>query len=206
MKKTVFVAIVLLLLNSNSLANDIPSAILKKYQQIITLVKENNSKELSKLIEYPLKSENPLPDIATAKEFISYYSTIFDTPFKQKLQKYVDSYVIEHHGAYGLVGGPFNGDIWISEDGKIMAINYLSSEESKLKDQLIIKLKNQLHPSVRDWEENVVVGKSKNLTIRVDRTDKGLRYVSWSKGRLMSEKPDLILFNGIEEPQGTMGE
>ena len=200
-------AIALLLWNSNCLAVEIPSSIFKHYQNIISLVKENNAKKLSALIKYPLKRQDPLPYVYTPKQFISYYSTIFDKPFKQKLMSYNDSCVFEDYvyEVYGLVGESFHGDLWINKEGKITSINYLSSKELKHKDQLIINLKKHMHPSVRNWQDNRITGKSKGLTIRIDMTDKGLRYVSWSKGRSMSEKPDLIIYNGIEEPQGTIG-
>ena len=81
----------------------------------------------------------------------------------------------------------------------------MSAEESKLNDAQTAKLKSLVHPSVNEWEKNILVGRSNNLTIRVDRTVKGLRYASWSKGHSMAEKPDLIIFNGAEEAQGTMG-
>ncbi len=169
------------------------------------MVKENNAGQLSALIAYPLKRENPLPDIKNAEEFMAYYAILFDEAFRKKLEKYADTCVVEHHGSYGLVGDVFTGELWLNEEGNITAINYLSAEESKRKAALAADVQRLVHPSVREWKENVRVGKSKHLIIRVDRTEKGLRYVSWSKGRSMAEQPDLILYNGVEEAKGTMG-
>ena len=205
MKKLIALIPVLFFWYFSCFADEIPSSILTRYKQIVTIVKENNPGKLAALVEYPLRRENPLPDIKNPKAFTAYYTTIFDEAFRKKLEKYSDNYVVEHNGSYGLVGDVFAGDIWLNDEGRIMAINYLSAEESRLKDVVSAKIKSRIHPSVREWKENVRVGKSNNLTIRVDRTEKGLRYVSWSKGHSMAEKPDLILFNGIEEAQGTMG-
>ena len=62
-----------------------------------------------------------------------------------------------------------------------------------------------MNSSVNEWNENIVVGKSEKLLIRVDRTDKGLRYVCWSNGRTIKHTPNIVLYNGVEEAQGTMG-
>ena len=130
----------------------VPVKVLNKYQQIASLIKQNDAKGLSNLIDYPLKRGNPLPDIKTQKEFISYYSTLFDSSFKEKFLCYNDTDIFEHDGAYGLVGGPFNGDIWMYDNCKIESINYSSAEEKKLKDEIISKIKAKMNPAVRDWK------------------------------------------------------
>ena len=205
MKKIITLIPILFFCYLSCFADEIPSLILSRYKQIVNCVKVHNASKLAALIEYPLKRENPLPDIKNPKEFMASYAIIFDEAFRKKLAQYSDNCVFEHHGAYGLTGGTFTGEIWLNDEGKITAINYRSAEESMLKDAFTAKIKSRVYPSVSDWKENVRVGKSNNLTIRVDRTEKGLRYVSWSKGHSMAEKPDLILFNGVEEAQGTMG-
>ena len=166
-------------------------------------------KPLSKLIQYPLHRDNPLPDIKTPAEFIRQYPILIDSSFKELLKSYSDSVVFEHHGVYGLVGkGNFYGQMWINDEGKITALNYSSKAEQKNKAALIEKQKKMMHPSVRDWEKNILVAKSGKYLIRIDgsdRTDSGFRYVSWSNGKTMKDEPDLILYNGKREFQGTMG-
>lgn len=169
------------------------------------MIEENKSQDLSKLITYPLKRPNPIPDITSAKDFIAYYNTLFDDAFRTTLRTYNDTVIFEHNGLYGLVGGAFNGDIWIGDDGKITGINYRSKQELKLKEQLTKQIQGKMYPSVSSWKQNIWVAKSKNLLIRIDETDKGLRYVSWSHGHSIADKPDIILYHGKEEAQGTMG-
>src|SRR3954453_12534690 len=82
---------------------------------------------------------------------------------------------------------------------KISTINYSSKEEQKAKRALIDKIKKEMYPTVNSWNENVLVAKSEQLLIRLHRTDKGLRYVCWSKGRTIKDAPDIILYDGIEE-------
>ena len=203
--KTVTTLIIAFLFWSNNSSVSIDPSIIKRFKQIIKFAELDNAKELSKLIDYPLKRENPLPDIKNASDFIAYYPTIFDSSFKRLLKQYNDSVIFEHNGAYGLVGGNFTGEIWLDADGKISSINYSSKDEQKAKQFLIDKIKKEMYPTVNTWNENVIVAESEKLLIRVDRTDKGLRYVSWSKGRTTKDRPDIILYNGAEVAQGTMG-
>ena len=203
--KTVTILILAFLFVANNSYASIDLIIIKRFRQIIKLVESDNPKELSKLIDYPLKRENPLPDIKNANDFIAYYPTIFDSSFKRLLKQYNDSVIFEHNDAYGLVGGNFTGEIWIDENGKISSINYSSKDEQKTKRILINKIKKEIYPAVNTWDENVIVAKSEKLLIRVDRTNKGLRYVCWAKGKTVRDQPDIILYNGIEEAQGTMG-
>lgn len=180
-------------------------AIKKRFQLIVQLIREDKAVELSKLIHYPLGRENPLHDIENAADFVKYYTTLFDDAFKTRLKFYNDSVIFEHHDVYGLVGGHFKGEIWIDENGIITTINYQSVEEMALKQALTAKAKLLIHPSVNTWNENIMVCGSEKLLIRLDRTDKGIRYVCWSKGKQMNEQPDLVLYNGVEEAQGTQG-
>lgn len=62
-----------------------------------------------------------------------------------------------------------------------------------------------MHPSVQSWSYNVLLAKSEKWLIRIDYTDKGVRYASWKANQKMSEKPELILEKGKEESKGTMG-
>ncbi|OIR05705.1 hypothetical protein GALL_121400 [mine drainage metagenome] len=189
----------------NTCQASIDSAVIRHFRQIIKLIKTDNVQELSKLIAYPLNRQNPLPNIKNASDFILYYPTLIDDSFKDLLKQYNDSVIFEHNGRYGLVGGNFSGEIWIDDDGKILGFNYSSKKEQAYKQVLMEKIKKEIYPTVNAWNENVLVAKSERLLIRVDRTDQGLRYVCWSKGMTMKDKPDIILYNGVEEHQGTMG-
>jgi hypothetical protein len=190
---------------SNSCVATIDSFFIKRFRKIVRLIESDKAQELSKFVNYPLKRGNPLPDIKSPNDFIAQFHLLFDKAFKDLLKEYNDSLIFEHNYAYGLVGGNFSGEIWIDEDGKISAINYSSKKEQEKKQTLIQKIKKEMHSTVNTWDENVLVAKSEKFLVRIDRTSKGLRYVYWSKGRTMKDSPDIILYDGIEEPQGTMG-
>ena len=198
-----FCAAILFIINTSFAHVD--SSMILRFRKIVQLIKSDNAKGLAKLVKYPLNRENPLPAIKNAAEFITYYPVLFDAAFKKMLQQYADSIVFEHHDAYGLVGGGFTGEIWINENGKISTINYSSKKEQALKTAAVSKIKAGMHPSVKNWENNILVAKSDKLLIRVDYTNNGIRYACWSKGKTYADIPDLILYNGKEEAQGTMG-
>lgn len=205
MKAILYIAIFLFMIPVTRA--DVPPAVRKKFKQIIRLIKEDKANELAALVVYPLKRVNPLPDIANQKAFIADYKVLIDDAFKKKLLSYNDSIVFEHHGLYGLVGGDFDGDLWIDENGKITAINYSSKREKQLQNELIKTIKKHINPAVNTWDYNILVGKSEKLLVRVDYMgkEKGIRYALWSKGRPTSEKPDLILYKGKDEAKGTQG-
>ena len=203
MKKSIF--ILSLLINTFIGLGQVPKSIVKKFQTVIEFIKENNAIELSKFVEYPIERGYPIPTIKNKSEFISYYPTLFDKEFIDKLKKFSEQSIFSKNESYGLVGENFTGEIWINENGYITTINYSSLQEKNLKTELTKKEKASIHSSIRQWNENILIAKSDKLLIRIDQTDKGLRYACWSKGHPMSEAPDLILLNGTEERQGTMG-
>lgn len=205
MKAILLFFIAVLFLNTACRAS-VDSSVINRFKLIIQLIESDNARELSKLIAYPLKRENPLPDIQNSTEFISDYPVLFDTSFKSLLKQYNDSDIFENNFSFGLVGGNFSGEIWINENRKISSINYSSKEEQTAKQILINKIKKEMYPTVNSWNENILVAKSGKLLIRVDRTDKGLRYVCWKNERTIKDSPNIILYNGVEEQQGTMGE
>lgn len=175
--------------------------VMKNVKYILRLINENKVEELSNHIVYPIKRENPLPDIANKHDFFTHYNLMFDTAFKSRLNAIPADDMFERNGAVGIL----SGDLWITLDGKIIAINYMSDAEQREKDNLLAQIKNNLHSSVSKFEENVLVWKSGTLTVRLDRVNNNLRYAAWSKGKKFSEKPDLVLYNGVEEIQGTIG-
>jgi hypothetical protein len=203
MKKSIL--ILSLLINTFIGLGQVPKSIVKKFQTVIEFIKENNAIELSKFVEYPIERGYPIPTIKNKSEFISYYPNLFDKEFIDKLKKFSEQSIFSKNESYGLVGENFSGEIWINENGFITSINYSSLQEKNLKTELTKKEKASIHPSIRQWNENILIAKSDKLLIRIDQADKGLRYACWSNGHPMSEAPDLILLNGTEERQGTMG-
>lgn len=197
--------IIILLLFGNFVFAQNPKTGYIMGKKILTLISQNKPAELAKYVHYPLQRPNPIPDIKNAKEFVAYYPNLFDVKFKKLIPKFNQKEVFVKNGLFGMVGDVFTGEIWFDETG-IVSINYFSDKEMALEKSLSKMIKAVIHPSVNQWESNVFVASSKNLLVRVDRLANGdLRYASWSKGRPISQKPDLVILNGEEVHEGTLG-
>jgi hypothetical protein len=180
--------------------------IAKDFREIIQLIKTDSFYKLADEVNFPLRRPNPIPDLLTARDFILYAPTLFDSSFKNKLSHYGDSVIFYHNASYGLVGGPFNGDIWINENGQIQAINSHTAAELELQDRLTHEIQGKIYPTVKTWKENILVCETNKFLIRVDLLDNyELRYVAWSKPNKTDTKPDLVLYKGVQEFHGTMG-
>jgi hypothetical protein len=202
MKRLNVIALLFITLLSKG-QSDIPTSTIKSYRRIAQLIKYDSIKKLATLVSYPLRRENPLPDIYSPKEFVSYYSTLFDNEFKQELMNFDSSKIFQHNGNYGL----FAGDVWIDADGKIISINHVSESEKKYSIKLTNEIQSKMHPSIKPWKRNVLVCESKKYLVRIDDINghDSLRYISWGEGKQISEKPDLILYGGTYQFQGEQG-
>ncbi|WP_421750306.1 hypothetical protein [Croceimicrobium sp.] len=202
-----FAIICLLLLSVKNQAQSSAELSVTRQGQIdslITFIQNNQIAELAQRVRYPLKRPNPVPDIQNAAEFIRYYPTLMDSNFRSKLinQTYTQENTIERYVTIGLL----NGEIWLDEEGWIISFNHHSSQELALQMKLREAIKARIHSSVSTWKENILVCQNKKFLIRIDRLENNeLRYCSWSETKTISDPPDLILFQGKEEFQGTMG-
>jgi hypothetical protein len=179
------------------------SGAIEDYHQIARLIKYDSIKKLATLVSYPLRRENPVPNINSAQEFISYYPILFDKEFKKKVIKFDSSDIFQHNGSYGL----FAGDMWIDEDGKIISINHVSESEKIFSIKLTNEIQSKMYPEIKEWKRNVIVCESKKYLVRIDDINghDSLRYISWGKGKQISDKPDLVLYGGTSEFQGEQG-
>lgn len=185
-------------------ANGITKERLRQLDTLVDLIKHDRIQELADRAKYPIKRPNPIPDLKTKEQFILYYPVLFDSIFKENLTTatFNDSNTIDRYNGFGLL----NGDLWLSDDGGIMTINYNSPQELGLQRKLHLETENKIHPSIADWKENILVCQTDRYLIRIDQLDNnGLRYISWNKPKRFTDKPDLILFDGETEFQGSMG-
>lgn len=207
MKHSIFTILIFLTfaLQINAQTNDsIPSWRQNQIKKIVELIKNDDFSRLSEMIRYPIKRPNPIPDIENKESFLRYCSTLFDDNFKQKLinAKFTGGNTISRDGDFGLL----YGYIWLNKGGEIIALNYNSEKELSMQKKLTDETKSLIHPSVKDWKTNIMVCKSDKFIIRIDLTDDlYLRYASWSYPKSISDKPDLVLMNGIEVFQGIRG-
>ena len=180
----------------------------KEYQKgiiyFIDCVKKDKKEAVAELVKYPFKREYPIPVIKNKTEFIKRYNEIFDITLKDKIIKSNPAKDWEQVGWRGIMLN--NGDLWIDEDGRLIAINYQSKLESDLKVKLIKAEQNAVHSSLVKFEEPVCVLVTSKFKIRIDDLgNQNYRYASWSQNQKMSEKPDLVITNGKFVADGTGG-
>ena len=171
------------------------------FKHIAHLVKEDRIKELSQLISYPLERDNPLPNIESSDAFILYYPTLFDSTLKTLILTSDSSNIWQRYWYHTID----QGQIWLDENGKIIRINYSSAAEQNLLHVLDLEAKKNIHKSVNSWKNNILLCKTPSYVLRVDDTEKGLRYCSWTLPKSTSDEPDLILYDGDFGAHGTQG-
>jgi hypothetical protein len=86
-------------------------------------------------------------------------------------------------------------------DGKILHINYESLQEEKIRNNIILKIKNNLHESLKEFKEPFLLCETDTYSIRIDLLDDynyiyRFRLALWSKGKKQNETPDMVLTNG----------
>lgn len=172
--------------------------------KIITAFKQQDLNKISRLVNYPLVREYPIPSIKNANELRIRFHEVFDDSLVNMIAR---SKTIQWNevGWRGIMLD--NGVVWTdSYDGKIFAVNYQSSFEKNLKDQLIEKQRQSVHVSLQKFIRPFYKIKTAHYLIRIDEvTEDHFRYVSWKKGKLESTLPDLVLENGQLELQGNAG-
>jgi len=171
---------------------------------VVALFKAKDIDKISRIIRFPLHREYPIPPIQNAKELTQRFSEVFD---RILIDKIANSKI----GQWSKVGWRGimldQGDLWMANsDGIITAVNYQSEFEKKLRSDLIIREKVNLHNSLKSFESPTHKIKTKNYLVRIDElADNKYRYASWKAGEKETSKPDLILSNGKLEFEGSGG-
>jgi hypothetical protein len=171
---------------------------------VIRFFKQKNIDKISSIIAFPLHREYPIPSIKNEKEFKQRFNEIFDKTLIDKIASSTNKQWLEV-GWRGIMLD--HGDVWINSDGeKIIAVNYQTDFEKKLKKDLIDNEKENLYISLKNFERPIYKIKTKKYLIRIDElSNDKYRYASWKIGKKESSNPDIILNNGILEFQGSGG-
>lgn len=171
---------------------------------LISLFKQQNIHAIAARIHYPLKRENPIPDIKNANDFVHRFNEIFDQTLVDKIAN-AKSDQWKEVGWRGIMLD--NGTVWMDGDeGKITAINYQTTAEKNLLEKLIRKQKKYVHPSLEHFKRPVYTIKTAKYLIRIDELSNGMyRYACWKIGNKENTQPDMILNNGKLEFEGSGG-
>ncbi|REC52464.1 hypothetical protein DRF62_15540 [Chryseobacterium piscium] len=173
-------------------------------KNVIDLFKQKNIEKISNIVNFPLRREYPIPEIKNREQFKQRFIEVFD----EVLINNIANSKLKQWSEMGWRGIMLdNGTIWIeSDEGKIIAVNYQSDFEKKLRKELINKEKENVHSSLKNFESPTYKIKTKKYLIRIDELEnKKYRYASWKISKKESSKPDLILNNGELDFQGSGG-
>lgn len=185
-------------------AQDLKPEYQKFVSKFISEVKSGNKTAVSNRIKFPLKRDYPIPAIKNKTDFVKKYDQIFDPILVEKISKSDPAKDWLEMGWRGIMLN--QGDLWIDTDGKIISINYQSEAEKKLKNSLIASQKKNVNSSISDFKQPVVVLETSKFRIRIDDLGNGkYRYASWSIKQKMTDKPDLVIENGVFFADGTGG-
>ncbi len=178
-------------------------------QNVVEAFKTNNPAVIAAQISYPLKRPRPVPAVKDEQDFITRFDMLFDEPFRRAIANSTP----QDWQIMGWRGTMFgNGDIWLDDDGKIRTINNMTPKEQIYADELTQKEISAMHPSLRTFKRSEVVfdislghGRIDAIENPNDEYDISYRYAFWNKGKDVSEKPDMLIQNGVIDVQGSAG-
>jgi hypothetical protein len=153
---------------------------------------------------FPLKREYPLPPVLSKTDFIKRFNEVFDEILLSKIAASNPSTDWSAMGEKGYMLG--DGEVWLDNEGKLIAVNDQSAAEKQMRDALVEADKKGLHASIRAFLNPVCVLETAKFRVRIDElAEGGYRYASWRISAKTSDKPELVLKNGVFEPDGSGG-
>jgi len=176
----------------------------KAISDFVSCVKNNDRQAIAEKITFPFKREYPIPLIKNRAEFLKRYDEVFDAKLIKLIIKSdpsIDWFAVGYHGIMFL-----QGQLWLDYDGSLLAVNYQSAAETKIKQQLISEDKKGIHPSISKYVRPVHILKTDKYLIRIDDLNHAnYRYAAWKASAKMTDKPDIIITNGVYVPDGSGG-
>ncbi len=157
----------------------------------INLIHNSQYSTLAEHTHYPLMRQYPVPNIISKQDFLNRYNEIFDDSIIKAISFSDPEKDWRLVGWRGIV---FLGwQVWLNEDGDLIAVNHQSNTEKKRQIQLIEADRKIVHPSLRMYKMPICVIKTSEYQIRIDELHNGkYRYTSWP---LKSQMIDLPLLN-----------
>lgn len=195
--------LLLLIFNFSFAQNELDKNEIENIQKLIKLFQTKNVDGISKVVNYPLNREYPIPNVKNEADFKKRFNQIFD----KKIINEISNSKIDQWSKVGYRGIMFDdGNLWIESDGKIIAVNFESDFETNQRKSLVNNDKKKLYSSLKSFKSPTYKIKTKSFLIRIDELNNGkYRYTSWKIGKSESTKPDLILTNGYLQFDGSGG-
>lgn len=181
-----------------------PTASAVRADRIYALLKvfaSGNRTLIAKEIRYPLGRDYPLHPIQTKGELLTRFDEVFDKPFLRELASSNPEQDWKEMGWRGIIFK--NGSLWLDFDYKIIAVNHETQLTERRLALAIQKQKDNLPPSLRDFDQPVLEWRTPKYLIRVDLKDSDYRLAlldAKSPARIL-----LVLHHGDFHFEGTMG-
>jgi len=201
------VSILLLLLVLPVGANALSPQYQNMVNDIIGVFATGQKEKIADLFVYPIPMQYPNPDILTEEELIRRFDEVFD----DKLLNDISASDASDDKVWSAVGWRgimfYGGDVWINYEGKIIKVNYVTTTQQEKVAQLISLQKETLHVDLKSFLRPIFEDDIGQYHIRIDLMEgHSYRYASWSKGKRISQKPDIIVMNGTITYEGTGGD
>ena len=183
----------------------IDTLILQGINQFIDAALEGDQQFLADNTEYPISRRSPLPGWSNADDFKQSFSESFDDSLIGLFHKFqIEPDIIDRTGATG-EAGILNGALWFTPEGKLTGFNYVGKNEEANRKKLEDRIRKSIHPILKSFDYNLFTGTTDDYILRIDETEKGLRYAQWNKSFSMADEPDFILYDGEWNQTGSAG-
>ena len=170
----------------------------------VECIKSADIEKLDSIISYPFIRPYPIPSINDKQELTERYSELFDDSLTSVIANSVIKDDWKDMGWRGIMLD--RGIVWLDYDGRLLTTNYSSEKEITLKEKWIEYERNLLHTDLKDFKKPMHTIETEKFIVRVDLLeDQKYRYASWAKDSDISNKPDLVINNGIWTPDGSGG-
>ena len=175
--------------------------------RFIRAVTARDRAALAEIISFPIERNYPLPSIRTKEEFLANFEEVIGEEFTKTIAE-SDQYdcgrrrwrplsILRNDGRAPLV--------WFDDYGNVGRIWHETEIARRKRIRLVEIERNQLHPSLREYVYPVLEWETCTYRIRIDDLGSSFRYASWRVNRLHNSKPDIVMNNGEDIVEGTIG-
>ena len=176
-------------------------------QLILSSITNGDKETIADLVRYPLHRQYPLRDISNKNDMMKHFDILFDDDFRKTIGslKRDDWQEVGWRGFMVL-----SGELW-EDGGELVAVNYSSPAEQRLRDSLIKAEFDALYPSLQgDWTpiDRLMLADDVYGFARIDKSTVSetlYRLSLFAKNAEIGDKP-VACINGYAQYEGNMGD
>lgn len=173
-------------------------------EYFVNCIKNSDIDNLDSIISYPIERPYPIPSIKNKQELKKRYSEIFDDSLTSIISNSNIKKDWTDMGWRGIM--LYSGIVWLDYDGRFIMSNYKSENEKLIEEKWINYQRDLLHSDLKEFKKPIHIIETNRFIVRIDQLENNdYRYASWSIDSDISNKPDLIINNGVWNPDGNGG-